>query len=121
LITRDARARVASGAMDGPVIGTRCRIEPPTATRATLEADPAATRLPYACVALKARFELPDAEGRRRRGLFGHPYRAVVDSSSRTVVWCRLFPAPSEGASAPARISMPPACRVRVARRRGGA
>ena len=115
LITADARARVRAGALDGPVIGTRCLPGPATSTRLALEDDPRAVRLPYDCVALKSRFEAPPDRGRRRIGLFGHPFRAVIDERRRTVTWCRVFPPAGEGGRSLAVVALDPACRGRVA------
>src|SRR5687767_6220764 len=39
-VTADARRRVASGAMKGPVSGTHCRVHPRTAVRERAERDP---------------------------------------------------------------------------------
>ena len=114
LITADARARARAGALDGPVIDTRCLPEPATPTRLALEDDPSARRLVCACVALRSRFEAPPDDGRRRVGLFGHPFRAVIEPRRRTVTWCRVFPPAGEGARSLAVVPLDPACRARV-------
>ena len=113
LITADARRRMRAGTLDGPVIGTRCLPEPRTATRLALEDDPAASRLGYSCVALKSRFEVPPDGGKRRVGLFGHAYRAVIDERRRSVTWCRAFPPAGEGGRS-LTVALHPACRARV-------
>jgi hypothetical protein len=113
LITTDARDRVRAGRLDGPVIGTRCLPEPDTETRRALEDDPAASRLAYSCVALKSRFRVPDDDGTRRIGLFGHPYRAVIDEARRSINWCRTFPPAGEGARSMS-VALDPACRARA-------
>jgi hypothetical protein len=111
LITRDARARVADGRLDGPVIGAECGPHPKTPTRRALELDPGTTMLGYDCVALKSRFELPPAEGRGREGLFGYPYRAVIDHERASVAFCKVTPRAGEGGSSLASVPVPAPCR----------
>lgn len=115
LITADAVARVRAGSMDGPVTGTSCSPDPPTATRMALENRAHATRRSYGCVAIESRFDVPAGDGEARTGLIGNPYRAVIDDRRRVVTWCRVFPPAGEGARSLAVVALDPACRASVA------
>jgi hypothetical protein len=52
-ITRDARARARAGRLDGPVLGTRCEINPPS--QRPLERDLSVRRMDYECLAITRR------------------------------------------------------------------
>jgi hypothetical protein len=69
-ITRDARARVRGGTLDGPVLATECKINPPSQRR--VERDLNARGSDYDCLAVTAR----DPED---RFLVGYTFDATVD------------------------------------------
>jgi hypothetical protein len=89
-ITRDARARVRAGTLDGPVIATRCEINPPSERR--VERDPRARGSEYECLAITSR----DPEGRFE---VGHSFEARVDYRRFTFRWARVCRPPGEGAA----------------------
>jgi hypothetical protein len=89
-ITRDARARARAGRLDGPVLATRCAIEPPS--QRGRERDlrvPAAT---YECLAITRR----DPEGRFD---VGDPFRATVRYRDFSYTWRRVCLPPGEGSA----------------------
>jgi hypothetical protein len=89
-ITRDARARAREGRLDGPVLATRCAIEPPS--QRVRERDlrvPAAT---YQCLAITRR----DPEGRFD---VGDPFRATVRYRDYSYTWRRVCLPPGEGSA----------------------
>jgi predicted nucleic acid-binding Zn ribbon protein len=111
LITTDAQARVRSGMLKGPVIGTACDPYPNITVRRAAEADPAATVGRYDCLAYSRRSELPELQGKVRQGLFGYPFWAVIDYRRATIAWCKVTPRAGEGARSLASVPVPPPCR----------
>lgn len=109
-ITADARRRVASGEMRGPVAGTRCRTFPFTETRSRQEADAAVPRNHYQCIAFSRRFALPELEGEKRTGLIGQPYWLVLDYRSARMTFCRISPRAGEGGRVLVEVPVDPAC-----------
>ena len=89
-ITRDARARVRRGNLDGPILATECEINPPS--RRPLERDLSVRRMEYECLAITSR----DVE---RRFLVGHSFDAVVDYRSYRFKWAKVCHPPGEGAA----------------------
>jgi hypothetical protein len=86
-ILADARARAASGRVAGPPAkSVRCR--PLTG------ADPAASRVPYDCIAITS--ELPRDEN-LPQGVIGHPFRAVADYAAGGFTWCKVSGRAGEG------------------------
>jgi hypothetical protein len=77
-ITRDARARVRRGRLDGPVTGTRCSRE-------------AGARGVYSCVALTVPLHP------RPAALIGHPYLLRVQGDG--FAFCYAQPVAGEGAT----------------------
>jgi len=110
-VTADARARVRAGDIRGPIRGTRCTPYPDVATRRAQESDPAAIRRRYQCLAFTERFALPELEGRRRSGLSGYPFWAVVDDVTGRFVWCKVTPKAGEGGRSLASVPVPEPCR----------
>ena len=98
LITADAQERIRTGKLKGPVIGTACDPYPDITVRRAAEADPASTVGRYDCLAYSRRLELPELEGKRRRGLFGYPFWAVIDYRRATIAWCKVTPRGGEAA-----------------------
>jgi hypothetical protein len=89
-ITRDARARVRAGELDGPVLATECQINPPS--RRPIERDLSARGSEYDCLAVKSR----DPEG---RFVTGHTFQARVDYRRFRFAWARVCHPPGEGAA----------------------
>jgi hypothetical protein len=89
-ITRDARARARAGRLDGPVLVTRCEINPPS--QRVIERDLGARGADYECLAITRR----DREG---RFVVGDPFDATVDYRRFTFTWTRSCRAPGEGAA----------------------
>jgi hypothetical protein len=112
-ITADANARVRSGALTGrPVKGTSCSPSPPTAARRAAEADPATRRARYECVAYNNKLPLSELEGRKRTGLFGYIFYAVVSYPSGSYAFCKISPKAGEGGASLAFVTVPRPCRV---------
>jgi hypothetical protein len=111
LITRDARARVAAGRLEGPINGTECTPYPHVEARAAAERDPATPKGRYDCVAYKNKFEAPAVKGQVRTGLFGYPYWLVIDYERSAFVWCKVTPRAGEGGRSLAFVPVPPPCR----------
>jgi hypothetical protein len=89
-ITRDARARVRAGKLDGPILETQCKINPPS--RRPLERDLGVRRMVYDCLAVKAR----DPGG---RFVVGHSFEARVDYTSFRYAWAKVCLPPGEGSA----------------------
>jgi hypothetical protein len=89
-ITRDARARVRAGKLDGPILATKCEINPPS--RRPLERDLSVRRMAYDCLAIKSR----DPGG---RFLVGHSFEARIDYRSFRYAWAKICLPPGEGSA----------------------
>lgn len=91
-ITRDARARVRRGNLDGPILATRCEINPPS--RRPRERDLSVRRMEYDCLAIKSRSPT---------GQFvtGHSFEAVVDYGRFRFTWAKTCLIPGEGSARP--------------------
>jgi hypothetical protein len=89
-ITRDARARVRAGKLEGPVLATECEINPPSQRR--LERDLGVRGAKYDCLAIKAR----DPDG---RFVVGHTFDARVDYRRFRFVWAQVCHPPGEGSA----------------------
>jgi hypothetical protein len=88
-ITLDARQRVSTGAVKGPILKTSCR---PYA-RAPAASSSAAAK--YECTAVTA--EIPSSD-RNVAGQRGYPFWARVNFNASSYVWCKINPLPSEEA-----------------------
>jgi hypothetical protein len=89
-ITRDARARVRAGRLDGPVLATECAINPPSERR--VERDPSARGAAYECLAVTSR----DPQG---RFAVGHSFDARVDYRRFRFTWAKACRPPGEGSA----------------------
>jgi hypothetical protein len=89
-ITRDARARVRAGKLEGPILGTECTINPPS--RRPLERDLSVRRMEYQCLAANSR----DPAG---RFIVGHTFEANVDYRRHRFTWARVCYPPGEGSA----------------------
>lgn len=90
-ITRDARARVRAGELEGTVIATQCEINPPSRRR-RIERDLEARGSDYDCLAVTGR----DREG---RFAVGYSFDAAVDYRRFRFRWSKACLAPGEGAA----------------------
>ncbi len=89
-ITRDARARARAGRLDGPVLATRCQINPPS--QRPLERDLSVRRMEYECLAITSR----DPAG---QFIVGDPFEATVDYERFRFRWTRVCYPPGEGSA----------------------
>jgi len=89
-ITRDARARVRRGNLDGPIQATRCEINPPS--QRPLERDLRVHRMDYECLAVTSR----DPAG---QFVVGHTFDARVDYERFHFTWAKACRPPGEGAA----------------------
>ncbi len=107
LITRDARARVRSGEIKGPISATECGpfLRAPDAVPDDRVLTKAIGR--YDCVAVKA-----DIRGRDDTsvGRLGYAFVAALDFDRFTLTWCRNTPAQSEAGKALAQVRLDRAC-----------
>ncbi len=85
-ILRDARARVRTKELKGPVHRVTCEV-----TRRSARA--------YACTAVTNELEVPDRDRDKQSvtGVTGHPFRAVVDFRTGRYAWCKRILVPGEG------------------------
>jgi len=91
-ITRDARARVRRGNLDGPILETECKVNPPS--RRPLERDLSVRRLDYDCVAIKS--HSPTGQF-----VVGHSFDAIVDLEHFRFTWAMSCLIPGEGSARP--------------------
>ena len=91
-ITRDARSRVRRGNLEGPILSTECRINPPS--QRPLERDLSVHRMEYDCLAIRSRSPT---------GQFvtGHSFEAVVDYRRFRFTWAKTCLIPGEGSARP--------------------
>jgi hypothetical protein len=111
LITRDAQARSRAGTLPGSVAGTDCEPYPGITARREAEADPAVPVGRYECLAYKGRVKLPELEGKKRQGVLGFPFWAVIDYERGRIVWCKVTPRAGEGGRSLASVPVPVPCR----------
>ena len=91
-ITTDARGRVRRGNLEGPILATKCEINPPS--QRPLERDLSVRRMEYDCLAIKSRSPT---------GQFvtGHSFEAVVDYRRFRFTWSKSCLIPGEGSARP--------------------
>jgi hypothetical protein len=89
-ITGDARARARKGRLDGPVLETRCTIEPPS--QRVRERDLRVPTATYECLAITRH----DPE---RRFDVGDAFRATVHYRDFSYAWRRVCLPPGEGSA----------------------
>lgn len=107
-VLRDARARVESGKLKGPVRRSFCSPYPNTATRRAQESDPRRARGRYECTVVTS--EIRGANG--ERGTLGYPFSAVIEYRTGRMTWCKANPPPGEKGigSERARVALDPSC-----------
>ena len=91
-ITADARARVRRGNLEGPILATKCEINPPS--QRPLERDLSVRRMEYDCLAVKSR----DPGG---QFVTGHSFEAAVDYGRFRFTWAKSCLIPGEGSARP--------------------
>jgi hypothetical protein len=110
-ITRDARRRHASGALEGRALRTECVPAPSSIERVGAERRLGRRVDAYDCLAVTSDIRATEAH---RAGALGHPFRAVVDYRRFTFTWCKTNPPPGERAVPDPRQvpELPRACRI---------
>jgi hypothetical protein len=81
-ILADARSRVRTGALKGPILRVACERFPKTVGAVPLERN-----RNYSCVAVTA--EIARSKG-GEAGAIGHPYRARIDFSTGRYAFCKV-------------------------------
>jgi hypothetical protein len=89
-ITRDARARVRAGRLEGPVLATECEINPPS--RRPVERDLDARGSDYDCLVVTRR----DPDGHFS---VGYTFDATVDYRRFEFTWRKACLVPGEGSA----------------------
>jgi len=89
-ITGDARARVRRGNLEGPILATKCEINPPS--QRPLERDLSVHRMKYDCVAIKSRS--PTGQF-----VVGYSFDARVDYRRFRYTWAKHCLIPGEGSA----------------------
>ena len=99
-ILRDARARAARKAIEGPILDVSCSVE--RDDRGYVRAHPEAPVVRYRCIAVnfRARTEPPT--------ILGTPFAARVDFAKRRYAWCLFTPVGGEGAHTAETFDAPP-------------
>ncbi len=86
-VLADARARVRSGALDGPVLRVACEPFPRSVDATGADEDLSRRSGRYSCIAVTAEFERSDQS---IGGVVGHQYRALVDFESGRYAYCKV-------------------------------
>ena len=86
-VLADARARVRSGALDGPVLRVACEPFPRSVDASGADEDLSRRSGRYSCIAVTAEFERSDQS---IGGVVGHQYRALVDFESGRYAYCKV-------------------------------
>ena len=107
-VRRDARARVQTGALSGPIRRVQCEPYPRTVERPGAEEDPSRRFGRYACLAVTAAF---GATAEHEAGAIGHPYRVRIDFDSGRYAFCKVAGRAGEGSIGQAPVvRVPAAC-----------
>jgi DNA-binding SARP family transcriptional activator len=107
-VREDARARVAAGALDGPILRVECEPFPRTVDRTGAQRDPSRRFGSYACLAVTR--EAPVAAHAQTLAV-GHPYRVRVDFESGRYGFCKVTGHAGQGAlTSPPIVTVPRAC-----------
>jgi type II secretory pathway pseudopilin PulG len=103
-VTRDARARVKSGALKGPIERTDCEpYKPNPRTGPTLR---------FQCTAVSV---VINRDG-KAAGVLGYPFWAKADIGRGRLYWCKVNPKPGEKATNEGQLDVPldPRCNLSV-------
>jgi hypothetical protein len=96
-VLKDARARVAAGALDGPIRSVACEPFPRSADGLGAHLDPDRSTGRYSCLAVTREVE---ATALNESAAIGHPYRIQVDFESGRYAFCKVSGRAGEGAIA---------------------
>jgi hypothetical protein len=107
-VLADARRRVASGQLRGPIRGIDCEPFPRNVAGIGAEDSTEQRFGRYACIAITAEFtETESTSG----GLLGHPYRMRMDFDSGRYAFCKIAGRPAEGQlKRRLGVTVPPVC-----------
>jgi hypothetical protein len=107
-VLADARRRVASGQLRGPIRGIDCEPFPRNVAGIGAEDSTEQRFGRYACIAITAEFtETESTSG----GLLGHPYRMRIDFDSGRYAFCKIAGRPAEGQlKRRLGVTVPPVC-----------
>jgi hypothetical protein len=107
-VERDARARVASGSLDGPIRSVQCEPFPRMADGRGAHRDPSRGTGRYSCLAVTREVE---ATASNEAASIGHPYRVLVNFETGRFAFCKVSGRAGEGAlgSQPV-VPVPAAC-----------
>jgi DNA-binding SARP family transcriptional activator len=86
-LREDARARVAAGALDGPILRVECEPFPRTVDGTGAHDDPSRRFGRYACLAVTR--DVVGGAGKKIAAV-GHPYRLLIDFESGRYGFCRI-------------------------------
>jgi hypothetical protein len=93
-VVADAGARVAAGALDGPIRRLECEPYPRTVDGRGAHEDTSQRFGRYACLAVTSEFAPGEAnEG----GMIGHPYRMRIDFGTGRYAFCKVSGRAGEG------------------------
>lgn len=93
-VLADARARVAAGALDGPIRRVECEPYPRTVDGRGAHEDTSQRFGRYACLGVTSEFAPGEAnEG----GMIGHPYRMRIDFRTGRYAFCKVSGRAGEG------------------------
>ena len=99
-ILRDARARAARKAIEGPILDVSCSVA--SDDRRSLRAHPDAPVVRYRCLAVNFRAKTSPPT------LLGSPFVARVDFAGRRYAWCLFTPVGGEGTHTASTFDGPP-------------
>ena len=101
-VAEDARRRVNTGELDGPIRRVACEPFPRTVAGSGADQDPGRRFGAYSCLAVTTAFG-PNTGGdeesysQSEAGLIGHPYRMRLDFESGRFVFCKISGRAGEG------------------------
>ena len=104
-ILGDARGRVRSGALDGPILRAECEPFPRTVDGVGADADLGRRNGRYSCLAVTAEFKRSEQS---IGGVIGHQYRTQVDFETGRYAYCKV--AGQAGPSREQLVTTPRAC-----------
>jgi hypothetical protein len=104
----DARRRVATGSLEGPIRRVACEPFPRTVDGKGAHLDPARRSGRYSCLAITR--DVPAGEGSEAAAI-GHPYRLRIDFTSGRYALCKVAGRAGEGSiGAAPLVTVPRAC-----------
>jgi hypothetical protein len=101
-VLADARRRVASGELDGPVRRVACEPFPRTVSGRGADQDPDRRYGVYSCLAVTTAFGANttgevESYSQSEAGLIGHPYRVRMDFDTGRFAFCKISGRAGEG------------------------